>query len=87
MTREEKVRKAISVLMDCADAAKGTEFADYYLMGADSLRQQETVTNRTPEKLLPIASAIWMPPTLHLCGMVGGNRLVEILENVRSAER
>ena len=46
MTREEKVRKAISVLIDCAEAAKGTEFADYYLMGADSLRQQETVTNR-----------------------------------------
>lgn len=42
MTREEKRRKAISVLMDCADAAKGTEFADYYLMGADAIRAQET---------------------------------------------
>ena len=41
MTRDEKVRKAISVLIDCAEAAKGTEFSDYYLMGADALRQQE----------------------------------------------
>ena len=45
MTREEKVRKAISVLIDCAEAAKGTEFSDYYLMGADALRQQECVGN------------------------------------------
>ena len=41
MTREEKVRKAISALIDCAEAAKGTEFSDYYIMGADALRQQE----------------------------------------------
>ena len=41
MNREEKIRKAISVLIDCAEAAKGTEFSDYYLMGADAIRQQE----------------------------------------------
>ena len=50
MTREEKVRKAISVLIDCAEAAKGTEFSDYYLMGADALRQQD-VTDKDVGKM------------------------------------
>ena len=53
MTRDEKVRKAISVLIDCAEAAKGTEFSDYYLMGADALRQQD-VTDKDVGKWISV---------------------------------
>lgn len=34
-------RKAMAVLMDCADAAEGTEFAEVYRMGKEALRIAE----------------------------------------------
>lgn len=40
MTEIEKMKKAISFLLDCSDVAEGTEFSDYYAMGATALREK-----------------------------------------------
>ena len=49
-----KVRNAISCLIDCAEAAKGTEFADYYLMGADAIRAQQDHFRDSTQMVAPL---------------------------------